>query len=181
MGVIFAPTRFYLVRSSVRDLVADGKSWVRNSGVGGGGQNRILKVPCPIWLADRGAEQWKWMEEVPRRTSLVSLQILCPNVSPVFFLKKKKKMTHQMRLEVVVAWFSFFFLGGGGVGVGGGFGFVFFFFWGVFGLARLPCPRWRRRLVCCCMYNACIIRYGGRRTRHPPPPLGSSSRLFRIS
>ena len=46
VGAIFAPTRFSLVRISIRDLVADGKSLVRNSGVGGGGQNRILtKAP----------------------------------------------------------------------------------------------------------------------------------------
>ena len=37
------PTRFFLVRISIRDLVADRKSLVRNSGVGGGGQNLILK------------------------------------------------------------------------------------------------------------------------------------------
>ena len=42
VGAIFAPTRFSLVRISVRDLVADRKSLVRNSGVGGGGQNRIF-------------------------------------------------------------------------------------------------------------------------------------------
>ena len=36
MGAIFAPTRFSLVRISIRDLVADGKSLVRNSGVGMG-------------------------------------------------------------------------------------------------------------------------------------------------
>ena len=36
------PTRFSLVRISIRDLVADRKSLVRNSGVGGGGQNLIL-------------------------------------------------------------------------------------------------------------------------------------------
>ena len=29
--------------------------------------------PCPLWLDDRGAGQWKWMEEVRRRTSLVPL------------------------------------------------------------------------------------------------------------
>ena len=44
MGAIFAPTRFSLVRISIRDLVADGKSLVRKSGVGGGGQNRILTL-----------------------------------------------------------------------------------------------------------------------------------------
>ena len=38
MGAVFAPTRFSLVRLSVRDLVADGKSLLRNSGVGGGGE-----------------------------------------------------------------------------------------------------------------------------------------------
>ena len=43
MGAVFAPTRFSLVRISIRDLVADGKSLVRNSGVGGGGENLILK------------------------------------------------------------------------------------------------------------------------------------------
>ena len=42
MGAVFAPTRFSLVRISVRDLVADGKSLLRNSGVGGGGENLIL-------------------------------------------------------------------------------------------------------------------------------------------
>ena len=39
VGAIFAPTRFSLVRISIRDLVADGKSLVRNSGFGGGGEN----------------------------------------------------------------------------------------------------------------------------------------------
>ena len=43
MGAIFAPTRFSLVRISVRDLVADGKSLLRNSGFGGGGENLILR------------------------------------------------------------------------------------------------------------------------------------------
>ena len=42
LGAISAPTRFSLVRISVRDLVADGKSLVRNSGVACGVQNRIL-------------------------------------------------------------------------------------------------------------------------------------------
>ena len=42
MGAVFAPTRFSLVRISIRDLVADGKYLVRNSGVGGGGENLIL-------------------------------------------------------------------------------------------------------------------------------------------
>ena len=44
MGAHFAPARFSLVRISARDLVADGKSLVRNSGVGGGGPNRILII-----------------------------------------------------------------------------------------------------------------------------------------
>ena len=46
VGAIFAPTRFSLVRICIRHLVADGKSLVRNSGVGGGGQNRILRCLC---------------------------------------------------------------------------------------------------------------------------------------
>ena len=33
--------------------------------------------PCPIWLDGRGTGQWKWMEEVPRRTSLVPLAFPC--------------------------------------------------------------------------------------------------------
>ena len=49
VGAVFAPTRFCLVRISIRDLVADGKSLVRNSGVGGGGQNLILKLGCRKW------------------------------------------------------------------------------------------------------------------------------------
>ena len=36
MGAVFALTRFSLVRISIRNLVADGKSLVRSSGVGGG-------------------------------------------------------------------------------------------------------------------------------------------------
>ena len=44
VGAVFAPTRFSLVRISIRDLVADGKSLVRNSGVGGGGENLILRL-----------------------------------------------------------------------------------------------------------------------------------------
>ena len=44
VGAIFASTRFSLVRISIRDLVADGKSLVRTSGVGGGGQNLILII-----------------------------------------------------------------------------------------------------------------------------------------
>ena len=43
VGAVFARTRFSLVRISIRDLVGDGKALVRNSGVGGGGQNLILR------------------------------------------------------------------------------------------------------------------------------------------
>ena len=46
VGAVFAPTRFSLVRISVRDLVADRKSLVRKSGVGGGGQNLIVFQCC---------------------------------------------------------------------------------------------------------------------------------------
>ena len=51
MGAVVAPTRFSLVRISVRDLVADGKSLVRNSGVGGGGCNLILIITFRITKA----------------------------------------------------------------------------------------------------------------------------------
>ena len=37
----------------------------------------FLVCPCPIWLDDRGTGQWKWMEEVPRRASLVPLSFPC--------------------------------------------------------------------------------------------------------
>ena len=50
VGAAFASTRFFLVRISIRDLVADGKSLVRNSGVGGGGQNLILIVIVIVFL-----------------------------------------------------------------------------------------------------------------------------------
>ena len=42
VGAVLAPTRFSLVRGSIRHLAADGKSLVRNPGVGGGGKNLIL-------------------------------------------------------------------------------------------------------------------------------------------
>ena len=51
MGAVFASTRFSLVRISIRDLVADGKSLVRNSGVGGGGQNLILIMLIRVVLS----------------------------------------------------------------------------------------------------------------------------------
>ena len=34
-------------------------------------------LPCPIWLDDQCTGQWKGMEEVPRRTSLVPLAFPC--------------------------------------------------------------------------------------------------------
>ena len=43
VGAVFALTRFSLVRISIRDLVGGGKTLVRNSGVGGGGENLILR------------------------------------------------------------------------------------------------------------------------------------------
>ena len=46
MGAIFAPTRFSLVRISIRDLVADGKSLARNSEVGGGGSKSDPQKKC---------------------------------------------------------------------------------------------------------------------------------------
>ena len=49
VGAVFAPNRFSLVRISVRDLVADGKSLLRISGVGGGARNRILSVDAGCW------------------------------------------------------------------------------------------------------------------------------------
>ena len=58
VGAVFASTRFSLVRVSIRDLVADGKSLVRNSGVGGGGQNLILI--SPIFRKDSKAQRCKW-------------------------------------------------------------------------------------------------------------------------
>ena len=48
MEAVFAPTRFSLVRISVRDLVSNGKSSGRNSGVGGGGQTLILIEACSL-------------------------------------------------------------------------------------------------------------------------------------
>ena len=55
VGAVFAPTRFSLVRIfSTRDLVADGKSLLRNSGVGGGGGNLILISEC--YFSGKGPE-----------------------------------------------------------------------------------------------------------------------------
>ena len=33
--------------------------------------------PCPIWLDDRGAGQWKWLDEVPCRTSFAPFAFPC--------------------------------------------------------------------------------------------------------
>ena len=38
---------------------------------------KVPTNPCPIWLDDRGTGQWKWMEEVPRCTSLVPIAFPC--------------------------------------------------------------------------------------------------------
>ena len=57
VGATFASTRFSLVRISIRDLDADGKSLVRNSGVGDGGQNRILKITDRTFID----AQYDWM------------------------------------------------------------------------------------------------------------------------
>ena len=47
MGAVFAPTRFSVVRISIRDLVADRNPYLeRKSGVGGGGQDWIVIVLC---------------------------------------------------------------------------------------------------------------------------------------
>ena len=47
MGAGFALTRFSLVRISIRDLFPDRNLLPRNSGFGGGGQNRILDLVVP--------------------------------------------------------------------------------------------------------------------------------------
>ena len=54
-GAVFVPTRLSLVRISIRDQVADGNSLVRNSGVGGGGQNLIaLSQTMPSQCCNAG-------------------------------------------------------------------------------------------------------------------------------
>ena len=63
VGAVFAPTRFSLVRISVRDLVADGKSLVRNSGVGGGGENLILRCSPRCKHHCDAAMWWTWPTE----------------------------------------------------------------------------------------------------------------------
>ena len=57
MGAIFVPTRFSLVRISVRDLAANGKSLLRNSGVGGGGENLILNASSGT-QSDSSGSSW---------------------------------------------------------------------------------------------------------------------------
>ena len=47
-------------------------------------QSNTKEFLCPIWLDDRGTGQWKWMEEVLRRTSLA------PLASPCFLLCLKR-------------------------------------------------------------------------------------------
>ena len=47
MGVFFCSNQVFLVRISIQDLVADGKSLVRNSGLGGERQNLILIM---LWV-----------------------------------------------------------------------------------------------------------------------------------
>ena len=46
-----------------------------------------FQFPCPIWLDDQGAGQWKGMEEVPGRASLV------PPTSPCFLLYWRRMKT----------------------------------------------------------------------------------------
>ena len=38
---------------------------------------KMRDIPCPIWLDDRGARQWKWLEEVPRCTLLSPIAFPC--------------------------------------------------------------------------------------------------------
>ena len=64
VGAIFAPTRFSLVRISIRDLVADGKSLVRNSGVGDGGEILILMLVHSTLHSENIARAQKMIEEL---------------------------------------------------------------------------------------------------------------------
>ena len=50
--------------------------------------------PCPIWLDDRGTRQWKWMEEVPRRTSPVPLAFPC-----LYIVYCSKRVEAEGRLD----------------------------------------------------------------------------------
>ena len=50
----------------------------------------------PIWLDDRGTGQWKWLEEVPRRTSLVPLAFPC-FVLRLIGLETKNVLDYQGR------------------------------------------------------------------------------------
>ena len=69
VGAVFASTRFFLVRISIRGLVADRKSLLRKSGVGGGGQILILKCTTPSDLAQLGP--WALLNR--RRTNVQQL------------------------------------------------------------------------------------------------------------
>ena len=77
-GAVFAPSRFSLVRIFVRDLVADGKSLVRNSGVGGGGENLILRfgnnfvVSGIVWFLSRAPVATLCMEAAGWAGSLIT-------------------------------------------------------------------------------------------------------------
>ena len=53
MGTVFAPSRFSSVRISIRDLVAKGKSSVRNSGVQGGMEKDGFASHCYMMVRDR--------------------------------------------------------------------------------------------------------------------------------
>ena len=50
----------------------------------------------PIWLDDRGTGQWKWLDEVPRRTSLVPLAFPC-FVLRLIGLETKNVLDYQGR------------------------------------------------------------------------------------
>ena len=57
---------------------------------------RSTKTPCPIWLDNRGTGQWKWLEEVPRRTSLAPLAFPC-FVLRLIGLETKNVLDYQGR------------------------------------------------------------------------------------
>ena len=58
--------------------------------------NVLRKIRGPIWLDDRGTGQWKWLEEVPRRTSLVPLAFPC-FVLRLIGLETKNVLDYQGR------------------------------------------------------------------------------------
>ena len=57
VGAVCAPTRFSLVRISVRNLARDGKSLLRSSGVGGGGEDLNLENPMQFAVGHRNAQR----------------------------------------------------------------------------------------------------------------------------